>query len=221
MRQTAGGIRQKAYGMRQKACGGRRKAGSSRSVLLASPGAFSLVEVTVAIGIFAFVAVGILGLLPAALRQRADSSREMRATMIAEELFSSLQASPSITNVILRDGPGLTTDNNQAVNLGGGSNVVLGYPAGASVPWFLWGGKRNVGTPNSAWLNGVMPAGAVNNGIDTLARITATNVPGTPGLYQILVEVRSPANVPLVNSNTSPPRTNTPPVTFTTLYYSP
>ena len=220
MRKERGAISQTAYGRRHTAYGIRRKADSPRSVLLTSRGAFSLVEVTVAIGIFAFVAVGILGLLPAALKQRADSSREMRATMIAEELFSALQASPSITNVILRDGPGLGSGNNQSVNLGAGNSVVIGYPAGTSVPWFLWGGKRNVGTPDSAWINGVMPAGAVANGIDTLARIIATNVPGTPGLYQIAVEVRSPANVPLVSSNTSPPRTNTPPVTFTTLYYS-
>jgi hypothetical protein len=33
----------------------------------------------------------------------------------------------------------------------------------------------------------------------------------------VWVEVRSPANVPLLTGT----RTNTPPVTFTTLYYSP
>jgi type II secretory pathway pseudopilin PulG len=182
--------------------------------------AFSLVEVTVAIGIFAFVAVGVLGLLPAALKQRADSSREMRAVMIAEELFSSVKAAPSITNVVLRDGPGLTSENNQTVNLTSPSAVVIGYPAQTSVPWFLWGGTRAVGTPDSAWVNGVMPTGAVNNSIDTLARISATNVAGSPGLYQVTVQVRSPASVPLVNP-TNTARTNTPPVTFTTLFYSP
>jgi type II secretory pathway pseudopilin PulG len=180
-------------------------------------GGFSLVEVTVAIGIFAFVAVGILGLLPAGLKQRADSSREVRAVMIAEELFTSLQASPSITNVTVRDGPGLAGSNNVVINLGKGTNAVVGYPAQSSVPWFLWGPNRGVGNPDDAWFKGQLHPGAVANGIDTLARISATNIPGSPGLYQVWVEVRSPANVPLLTGT----RTNTPPVTFTTLYYSP
>jgi type II secretory pathway pseudopilin PulG len=202
-----GQMRHTAYGRRQRADGGRRMAG----------GGFSLVEVTVAIGIFAFVAVGVLGLLPAALKQRADSSREMRAVMIAEELFSSLQAAPSITNVTLRDGPGLGAGQNQTVNLLDTNTVVVGYPAQTSVPWFLWGGQRNVGTPDSAWLQGVMPPGAVANGIDTLARMTATNISGVPGLYRVTVQVRSPASVPLMTGA----RTNTLPVTFTSLFYSP
>lgn len=182
---------------------------------------FSLVEVTVAIGIFAFVAVGVLGLLPAALKQRSDSSREMRAVMIAEELFSSLQASPSITNIILRDGPGLSQANNVSVNLANGENVVIGYPAQTSVPWFLWGSSRGVGNPDDAWFDGQLHSGAVGNGVDTLARMTASNVIGSPGLYQVTVEVRSPANVPLVSSRAGAPRTNTPPVVFRTMYYSP
>lgn len=213
MKKIAGSMERGAWsseknGLPQTAYGRGNKAG------------FSLVEVTVAIGIFAFVAVGVLGLLPAALKQRADSSREMRAVMIAEELFSCLKASPSITNVILRDGPGLSWGNNVSLNLAAGSNVVIGYPAQTSVPWFLWGSSRGVGNPDDAWFKGQLHPGAVGNGVDTLARMTATVVPGLPGLYQISVEVRSPANVPLVNSNVSPPRTNTPPVVFRTLYYS-
>lgn len=204
-----GGLRHTADGRRPEACGANYAAG------------FSLVEVTVAIGIFAFVAVGVLGLLPAALKQRADSSREMRAVMIAEELFASLKASPGITNVILRDGPGLSSGNNVSVNLANGDNVVVGYPAQTSVPWFLWGSSRGVGDPDDAWFDGQLHSGAVGNGVDTLARMTATNVPGSPGLYQVTVEVRSPANVPLFSSGAGPRRTNTPPVTFRTMYYSP
>jgi hypothetical protein len=54
-----------------------------------------------------------------------------------------------------------------------------------------------------------------------LARMTASNVIGSPGLYQVTVEVRSPANVPLVSSRAGAPRTNTTPVIFRTMYYSP
>lgn len=185
---------------------------------------FSLVEVTVAIGIFAFVVVGIIGLLPTALRLRADSARDTRAALIAKELMSSVKASPSITNVIMRDGPGLEVGNNQWVNLSNTADyLVLGYPAQTSVPFFLWGGSRNVGTPQSAWEGGVMPPGAQDNGVETLARVWArpavdTNGVIVPKLYHISVEVRSPANVPLTNASG---HTNTPPVTFTSYYRSP
>ena len=64
-----------------------------------------MVEVTVAIGIFAFVVVAILGLFPAALRLRTDSALETRAVMIANELFASVRASTNISNVTLRAGP--------------------------------------------------------------------------------------------------------------------
>jgi len=176
-----------------------------------SVGGFSLVEVTIAIGIFAFVIVGILGLLPAGLRLRADSAAETRGVLISQELFSSILSSPSMTNVIIRDGPGLTDAQNQPVDLLT-ANVVVGYPPRTTVPFFLWGGKREVGSPDSAWVDGTMPAGAVANSIDTLARLTARAVPGSLGLYQLMVEVRAPANVPL---------TNTRPISFTTLFYSP
>jgi type II secretory pathway pseudopilin PulG len=212
MRQTAGGIRQKAYGMRQKACGGRRKADSPRSVLLASPGAFSLVEVTVAIGIFAFVAVGILGLLPAALKQRADSSRETRATLIAEELFATLRAASSITNVFFRDGPSMEPRTTESISLLSRDGVVIGYPPQTSVPFYLWGGGRERDT-TAAWVRGELPPDALNNNnIEALAKMIAVPVPNTPGLYRVTVEVRAPANVPL---------TNTPTVTFSTLAYLP
>ncbi len=175
---------------------------------------FSLVEVTVAIGIFAFVAVGILGLLPAALKQRADSARETRAVMIAEELFASVSSSPSITNVRVRVGPKNTEGDvryNQNLT---STTVVLGYPAGTTVPFYFFQ------SPSAAWTN----AGATHaevkqatsgNDIDTLARLSAvlyTNTGITNGLYQITVQVRSPANLPLSRSQ---------PVTFTSLLYLP
>jgi type II secretory pathway pseudopilin PulG len=180
-------------------------------VLLASPDAFSLVEVTVAIGIFAFVAVGILGLLPAALKQRADSSRETRATLIAEELFATLHAANSITNVVFRDGPKLERNNTQRINLLSRDGVVIGYPPQTSVPFYLWGGDRERDT-TGAWVRGDIPADAQNNNIEALAKMSASPVPDTPGLYRVTVEVRAPANVPL---------TNTPTITFSTLAYLP
>jgi type II secretory pathway pseudopilin PulG len=174
---------------------------------------FSLVEVTIAIGIFAFVVVGVLGLLPTAMRMRADSAAETRGVLISEELFAAVRASPNLASVEVRDGPGLQQRNNQMVNLlsPAGETVVIGYPSQTTVPYFLWGGERaDVGSPDSAWVQGQMPPGAVNNAIGTLARLSATEVGG--GLYRVTVEVRAPASVPLANTR---------PSTFTTLVYSP
>jgi type II secretory pathway pseudopilin PulG len=194
--------------------------------------AFSLVEVTVAIGIFAFVIVGIIGLFPTALKMRGESSVETRSAMIVRQLFAGVNLSiakwtnPSgnvFTNITLRDGPGLTADNSQPVNLlNPNAPIVLGYPSKSSVPYYLY--KQN---GKAAWDSGIgSSAGATeppygskinppasSNDIVTLAKISATNnVPGSPKLYQVSVEVRSPAFAPL---------TNTKPSVFTTLFYAP
>jgi type II secretory pathway pseudopilin PulG len=190
-----------------------------------SPGhrdAFSLVEVTIAIGIFAFVVVGVLGLFPTALKMRGDASRETRGVLIARELLSSVAAAPDLSRVVIRDGPGLRADNlvNPPLNLTATNEVVVvGYPAQTSVPYFLWANSRsNVGSPDDAWFRGSMPPGALANGIETLARLSARPVTNSPGLYQVLVEVRSPASVPLVMNG----RTNTNTVTsFSTYGYAP
>lgn len=191
--------------------------------------AFSLVEVTIAIGIFAFVIVGIIGLFPTALRMQSESSVETRASMIAQQLFDSVDlaiakwTNPTnnvFSNMTLRDGPGLVAANSQAVNLlNANAQIVVGYQVKSSMPFYLW---RTTGA--DAWSNGIavepgnrepfVSAGKINplaevNDIVTLARISAiSNVGGNPRLYQINVEVRSPAFAPL---------TNTPPSVFTTL----
>jgi len=168
-------------------------------------GAFSLVEVTVAIGIFAFVVVGILGLLPTALKLRAESSQETLAVLIAQEMISSVKAAPNIREVTLRDGPGLRAANNQTLNLTAGRSFVLGYPPQSTVPYWLF--RDN---PDAAWQN--MPTAASANDIETMARLRAEPVADRPDLYRVTVEVRSPASVPLEFTK---------PVSFTTLVYSP
>lgn len=173
--------------------------------------AFSLVEVTIAIGIFAFVVVGVMGLLPAGMRMRADSAAETRGVLISEELFAAVRAAPSLSDVVVRDGPAMQARNNQRINLLN-NDVVIGFPAQTTVPFFLWGGQRDVGSPDSAWVQGNMPSGAVANAIDTLARLSATNIPGRPGLYLVRVQVRAPAAIPLANSR---------PAEFSTIIASP
>jgi hypothetical protein len=170
---------------------------------------FSLVEVTIAIGIFAFVIVGIIGMLPAGMRMRAESAAETRGVLISEELFAAVRAATNLSAVEVRDGPALQQRNNQSVDLRSQA-VVIGYPSQTTVPFFLWGGDRSVGAPDDAWIRGQLHPGAVGNAIDTLARLSATNVSGN--LYRVTVEVRAPASVPLANTR---------PAVFSTLVYSP
>lgn len=165
---------------------------------------FSLVEVTVAIGIFAFVIVGILGLLPTAMKMRAESAQETRAVLIAQELLASVQSSPSLREVSLRDGPGLTANNNQTFDLTTQSFVV-GYPVQTTVPFWLF--RSNA---DGAWEN--MPTEASVNDIEALARLRTEEVPGAPRLRKVIVEVRSPATIPAENTT---------PVVFTTYSYAP
>lgn len=159
---------------------------------------FSLVEVTIAMGIFAFVVVAILGLYPVGLKMRGDSALETRATMIATELISSVKAATNLSSVTFRVTP--AENMNAPVNLANGP-VVFGYTGFASGP------VRVVGQGASAnvWSNGY-------NGdpqIQTLARVQVqTNYLSRTGLHQVTIEVR-------------PPQTNARPVSFHTLLYQP
>jgi hypothetical protein len=170
--------------------------------------AFSLVEVTIAIGIFAFVVVGIMGLLPAGLRMRADSAAETRGVLIAEELFASVRAAPSVTSVTFRDGPALKPGNNRTRNLLT-QQVVLGYPAQTTVPY--WSFDQN---PGASWTNAGGGDPEVRsssvNAIDTLSRLTATSLGN--GLCLVTVEIRAPASIPLANTR---------PAVFSTLVRGP
>ena len=172
--------------------------------------AFSLVEVVIAIGIFSFVIVGIFGLFPAALKQRENAAEETFAVLIAEELFAGVRAADGARGIVMRDGPGLSQNNNvqPAADLTEGP-LVLGYPTQTTVPFGLWQSSRG-NNPDTLWESGALPQWAIDNGIATLARMSAEEV--TPNLYQVTVEVRLPASLPLAASR---------PVAFTTLVYTP
>jgi len=181
---------------------------------------FSLVEVTVAIGLFAFVMVGILGLFPTANKMRADSALETRAVMIAQQLFSYVESADvtnssgvprfSPTRVAVRDGPGFEVKNTRTnINLLSPGGVVLGYQNRSSMPYYFFG------TTNAeAWTN--MPSAVegsatttADNEITTLARVFAEPTSGTCHQYRVTVEVRSPAIAPLlINDGTPEGRTN-------------
>jgi len=181
--------------------------------------AFSLVEVTLAIGIFAFVVVGILGLLPTGMRLRSEAAQESRAVLIQQELLDSVKASGSVTNVVfVRDGPAGQARNylDPAGNPPGEDitrdPILVGYPAGTTIPYYVAAASREGTDLQNFWSNGVLPAGAVRNDIQTIALLSATNIPGRSNLYGVSVKVRSPASIPLERST---------PTEFHTIIYSP
>jgi len=167
---------------------------------------FSLVEIVFAIGIFAFVAVAIISLFSAALKSRADSALETRAAIIAEEIMSAIRMSGGLKTVMFRDGPALQERNNQLVDLTR-ETVVLGYPIDTTVPFGLWHSARGK-DPRGVWEGGALEPWAAANQISLLAYVRAVPTP-TPGLYQLICEVRSPASLPLSRSRT---------VTFSTMF---
>lgn len=176
-----------------------------------SSNGYTLAEVTIAMGIFAFVVVAIFGLFPTAVRMRNESALETRAVMIANELFATVKAATNLSSVTLRDGPKFSSGNLQTVDLSKSNTVVIGYPAQTSVPFYLWANSTRGGTPESAWINGTMPTGALKNEVVALAKLQAQQIASKPGLYSVTVEVRSPAGVPL---------SKTRPLVFSSLYYS-
>lgn len=63
-----------------------------RRFLTTATGGFSLVEITLAIGIAAFALVAILGMFPVAMKAATESRHETQATFIAQSLFGGLAA---------------------------------------------------------------------------------------------------------------------------------
>ncbi len=56
--------------------------------------AFSLVEVSLALGVVAFALVGLLGLFPAGLAASRDNANETRAAQLAQSVFTTLRGQP-------------------------------------------------------------------------------------------------------------------------------
>lgn len=147
---------------------------------------FSLVEVTVAIGIFAFVVVGILGLFPVALRQRGDSAVETRAALVAKQIFESIESSSSSDRIYL---PPLFLMGEEDPDL---RNRSIG-----AFPITLQFGR--IGTSalrpvdgDDDWKNGTNQEGA-----DALARVLIEPADAAnPGLYRATVDFGRPSSLP-------------------------
>jgi type II secretory pathway pseudopilin PulG len=77
---------------------------------LTETSAFSLVEVTLALGVAAFCLIAVLGLLPAGVKTQQNSIQQTTANQIISTVFSSLRADirlpPGLANKVCGDDPG-------------------------------------------------------------------------------------------------------------------
>lgn len=153
-------------------------------------------EVTIALGLFAFVVVGIIGLFPAALAQRSDAARETRARLIAEQVFEALGASQQrwidpgdfFLPPLISMGEDDTSEVNQLRRRGNGDfPFVLGYGDMGTAAVRVLDGRE-------IWDGGV--TGGEESDSHFLALVDRQNDPQTPGLHKITVKVGFPATLP-------------------------
>jgi prepilin-type N-terminal cleavage/methylation domain-containing protein len=141
---------------------------------------FSLVEVSVAIGIFAFVVVGIFSMFPAGMRQQASSAQESLGVQTARHVMASIAAARHLSDVNLvvgRSGPTNVVFSN--ADLLAPEGVVLGLRSADPLP------VRPLAV--TAW---TIPV--VDPNIQSVVRIAAAQVAGSPNLYRVSIDLAHP-----------------------------
>lgn len=177
---------------------------SAPSRLLNPARAFSLIEVVVAIGIFSFIIVGIIGLFPILLENQKRTVFENRSMLITKHPHSRIFNAPAIANVVLNRGYDPKTEKafDRIVDFGDPESetmkpVILGIQAdGTSVGAIL---------AESDWeKETIQPddpiAGSSIGDIKMKARVSLTKegvTPPIPGLYRFDCVVSEPADLPL------------------------
>jgi type II secretory pathway pseudopilin PulG len=164
--------------------------------------AFTLVESVIAIGLFAFVIVGIVGLFGSALDRQRQASFETRAVLVSQQILARIRAADSATNIAFTRG----TDAGAALEPKLFHSANLTAP-GTNTAAFYY---KMTGTEISGILEADSysnagytffpgyPAETLTNDIAGRALLSlTTNDTGNPNLYRVTIEVSEPANLPL------------------------
>jgi hypothetical protein len=184
----------------------RAAPGKSRASRRASAG-FSLVEIAVAVGLFAFGVVGVIGLFPAAIAQRADAARDTRARLISEQVFSALRGSnnealikdngnseivlPPLIDMGAEEGENAPEEGDlRRKKIAGFFPFCLGYGETGTTP------IRDI-PGDDMWKNGVTGE-AKDSAFIALVTREPLGVPVTdePHLYKVDVQIGYPGNLP-------------------------
>jgi len=152
---------------------------------------FSLVEVTLALGVMAFALVGIMAMFPMAMQAARESQQETRATFIAQAIFSDLSAGTNAAGRILATGTNFSSAQDRTnINLATPQKILIGYDEdGLPVGTDSASGFSN-SIANPRWVYATQVSISTNGLIDGLSRVE--------------VEVTAPAAAPLTNRSRYP-----------------
>jgi uncharacterized protein (TIGR02598 family) len=133
--------------------------------------AFSLIETVIALGIFAFCIVVILGMLPVGMRSARSVADESNAVNIASSIFGIWEVAPTNSQVFPTNV--FSTNNLSSLRVGQAGNSIIYFNDEGTV------------TPSlqSASLNLTYTA-------------TQTNIPGNPAAYNVNLVFRWPPSAP-------------------------
>jgi hypothetical protein len=141
---------------------------------------FSLVEVALATGLFAFVTVGIIAMFPAGMKLQSFSSLESTAVNAARQILASVAVATNASEIRFVTGP----DKSRVVTDLESTPLVLGFAAGSMVPERDFGGA------------GVWESGTQGD-VSILVRAGLERRPD--GLHLLRIEASTPAAAPLAN----------------------
>jgi uncharacterized protein (TIGR02598 family) len=91
--------------------------------------AFSLIELTLALGIAAFCLIAVLGLMPVAALTNRNAKSQTAATNIMAAVVSDLRATPTTTNTSRQFGLSFGTSGTQTLYFDGSGTVSLSLTA--------------------------------------------------------------------------------------------
>jgi uncharacterized protein (TIGR02598 family) len=141
---------------------------------------FSLIEVVLALGIISFAIVGIIGMMPVAMKSAGDSMRETDATLIARRVFAELKTGTGGNRTLFISANGTTN-----LNLAATSTNNLAF--------------SEDGLPQALFLSTNAP---VNAAYDYYARISIANT-GFTNLSRVQVDIAYPAAAPAERRTTN------------------
>ena len=155
---------------------------------------FTLVESVIAIGLFAFVIVGIVGLFGSALERQRQASFETRAVLMAQQITARFASAASLTRLSLITGEDTNTRATiytnfdiRPANSTATSAFTVYYQQDGTAAGYMEGNSNN-------YASAFVPA-AISN-VSTKALVTVSQEPGKPGLFRMNFEVSEPANLP-------------------------
>ena len=143
----------------------------SRPCISERPGV-SLIEVVIALGIISFAVVGIVGMMPVALKSAQESMRETDATLIAQRIFSELKTGNGANRTVTKD----TTNSIQTINLSSDSRNNLAF--------------TQDGAPQAFFTSTNSPA---NADYDFYAQISVFTNTGVANLSRVQIDITAPA----------------------------